>query len=253
MENQEFYINDDGIRLHAKLDFPAEEKEKYPLAIMFHGFTGHMEEPHFLAMQRAILSSGTATLRVELYGHGLSDGAFEDHTLYKWIGNAITVVEYAKRLDFVTDLYLTGHSQGGLLTILIAGMYPDTFRAVLPISPALIIPEGARAGELLGISFDPAHVPDMLVREDGVRLKGGYIRTAQSIHPEQQIRACKSPVLIVHADTDETVPVEGSIRAAQQYENCRLVIVQNDTHCYDYHMDEMETAIRTFMAEMVQK
>ncbi len=250
MENKEFYINDGDVRLHAKLDFPAGIGDTCPLAIMFHGFTGHMEEPHFHAMKRAILASGTATLRVELYGHGLSDGAFEDHTLYKWINNALAVIAYVRRLNFVTDLYLTGHSQGGLLAILIAGMYRDVFKAVLPISPALIIPEGAREGNLLGIPFDPVHVPDMLVREDGLRLKGEYIRAAQCLYPEYQIRAYKGPVLIVHADTDETVPVEGSIKAAEQYSQCELVIIKNDTHCFDHHMDEMETAVEDFMKGM---
>ena len=31
--HQEFYIDSDGIRLHAKLDLPAEEKAAYPLVI----------------------------------------------------------------------------------------------------------------------------------------------------------------------------------------------------------------------------
>ena len=37
---KEFYIADDGIQLHAKLDVP-EEKEKCPLVIVFHGLTAH--------------------------------------------------------------------------------------------------------------------------------------------------------------------------------------------------------------------
>lgn len=45
-----------------------------------------------------------ATLRVELYGHGRSDGNIKDYTLYKGVGNALTVVEYAKSLTFVTDV-----------------------------------------------------------------------------------------------------------------------------------------------------
>ncbi len=253
MENKEFTIMDDGIRLFSKLDFPKDAGEKCPLAIMFHGFTGDMEEPHFLAMQRAFLANGIATLRVELYGHGRSDGEFEEHTLYKWIGNAFAVVDYAEQLPFVTDLYLTGHSQGGLLTILTAGMMPDHFKAVLPISPALSIPGDARRGNILGMAFDPKHIPEVLEREDGIRLKGNYARVSQCLHPEDQIRAYEGPVLIVHADTDKTVPVEVSLEAAQLYKNCQLVIVKNDTHCFDFHMEEMENAIRSFLKWMMQE
>ena len=42
---KEFYIDSDGIRLHAKLD-RVNENEQGPLCILIHGFTGHMEEEH---------------------------------------------------------------------------------------------------------------------------------------------------------------------------------------------------------------
>ena len=99
MENKEFYIPCDGLRLHAKLVFPAVEKEKYPLVIIIHGFTGHMEEPHIVAVSETCNEIGFATLRVEMYGHGKSDGAFKDHTLFKWLTNALAVMDYAKHLD----------------------------------------------------------------------------------------------------------------------------------------------------------
>ena len=39
--HKEFYIDDDGIKLHAKLDMPVgfEVGEKCPLAIVIHGLT----------------------------------------------------------------------------------------------------------------------------------------------------------------------------------------------------------------------
>ena len=49
---KEFYIEDDRIRLHAKLELP-EGKERCPLVILVHGFTGDMEEPHIVGVGRA--------------------------------------------------------------------------------------------------------------------------------------------------------------------------------------------------------
>ena len=69
MENREFYIDHDGIALHAKLDFP-KDAEKCPLVVVAHGFTGHMEERHITAVASALNEIGFASLRVELYGHG---------------------------------------------------------------------------------------------------------------------------------------------------------------------------------------
>lgn len=246
---KEFYINSDGIRLHAKLDMPEGNPEKCPLAIVIHGFTGHMEERHIIAVAEAMNSIGIATLRVEMYGHGKSEGKFEDHTLYKWVTNALAVVEYAKGLDFVTDLYLCGHSQGGLLTMLIGGMRPDDFKALIPMSPAWMIPDGARAGQILGISFDPLHIPELVDTGD-LRLKGDYARVAQTIHVEEEIERYFGPVLIIQGDKDEAVPMEYATRAAGLYANATLEIIPGDTHCYDYHLEMVTEAVKEFLQKM---
>ena len=257
---REFFIPCDGIRLHAKMDMPDSLSDsadapvgnaaKCPLMILIHGFTGHMEEPHLLAVKDAANDAGAAVLRVELYGHGKSGGTFREHTLYKWVTEALTVTEYAKSLDFVTDLYLCGHSQGGLLSMLIAGMLPDVFKAVIPLSPAWKIPENARKGCLHGISFDPEHIPEEFDFGEEGSLSANYIRTARTIHPEDEIARCHGQVLIVHGAADETVPVEQAYQAAALYENCRLAIIPGDTHCFDHHADQMAEAVKTFLLEL---
>ena len=242
---QEFYITNDGIRLHAKLDRP-QELSKSPLCILIHGFTGHMEENHIIAAMKAMVECGVAVLRVEMYGHGKSGGEFRNHTLYKWVTNALAAVEYAKSLDFVTELYLSGHSQGGLLTMLVAGMCPDDFKAILPLSPAWMIPDGPREGNLLGIPFDPKHIPDELAA-DQLRLSGNYIRVAQTIHVEDEIARYDGPVFIIQGDEDEVVPLSYAQKAAQLYKNAKLVIVPGDDHCYTRHLEDVTAAIKEFL------
>ena len=246
---KEFYITDDGIRLHAKLEMP-EGKEKCPLVIVVHGYTGHMEEEHIIQAAKAVTDAGYAALRVEMYGHGKSDGRFRDHTLYKWVTNMLTVVEYARGLDFVTDLYLCGHSQGGLLVMLIAGMCPDRFKAIIPLSPAWMIPEQARKGVMLEAIVDPLNIPDEFVQDESNILSGNYIRTAQTFHVEDEIERYRGPVLIVHGDEDEAVPYEYGVKAAKLYENAKLVTIKGDDHCYNYHLDLVTAAIREFLEEM---
>ena len=66
------FFDIDGVRLNAKLEFPDNEAERSPLLILVHGFTGHMEERHILAVADTVRALGFAVLRVELYGHGHS-------------------------------------------------------------------------------------------------------------------------------------------------------------------------------------
>ena len=42
------FIEDDGIKLDAKLDMPVPAEGKHPLVIIIHGFTGYKDEPHLL-------------------------------------------------------------------------------------------------------------------------------------------------------------------------------------------------------------
>ena len=48
------YIVDDGIKLNAILDMPEGGAEKCPLCLVFHGFTGHIEEDHIVAERRRV-------------------------------------------------------------------------------------------------------------------------------------------------------------------------------------------------------
>lgn len=250
---KEFYIDCDGIRLHSKLDYPDNFSGKCPLMLLFHGFTGHMEERHIVATMEAAREVGMAVLRVESYGHGKSDGSFQSHTMYKWVTGALAVVDYVRGLDFVTDLYLCGHSQGGLLAVLLAGMCPDDFKAVIPMSPGLMIPEGARKGTLLGQDFDPQHIPETLSSWDGRVLSGNYIRTIQTIHVEDEIDRYPGPVCIIHGDADETVPIQGSMEAAERYHNAVLEVIPGDTHCYDYHLDLVCDRLKAFLVRMMEQ
>lgn len=243
-------IMDDGIKLAAALDMPSDFKGGCPLAIVIHGFTGYKEEPHILGVSETMNKIGIATLRVDMYGHGNSGGQFSDHTLFKWISNILAVIDYVKTLDFVTDIYLCGHSQGGLAVMLAAAMKKHDISALIPLSPACMIPECARKGDFLGNSFDPDNIPDVLSGFDDGDLDGNYIRVAQMIHVEEAIDKYDGPVLIVHGEADESVPCDVGKKAASRYKNATFVGIPGDSHCYDYHLDQVTEAVKEWLLEL---
>lgn len=253
MDSREFYLGQEGCRIHCKLDFPAIIKSaegKCPLLILEHGLTGHMEERHILAVAETARSVGFAVLRVELYGHGKSDGEFRDHTVLKWMDQMLDVVEFAHRQDFVTNLYLAGHSQGGLTTMLVGAMEKDRLKAILPLAPAIVIWDGARKGTMFGMPLAEGEIPDEVTMPNGRTFSSNYFRTAQLLPVEEAIRIYDKPVLIVHGDADEAVPVQYALDAAKAYKNCTLKIIEGDTHCYDYHLDQVCQTVKEFLLEM---
>lgn len=244
-------ISDDGIKLHIELEKPENAPEKMPLVIVVHGFTGYMDEDHIVAAAKACRELGYATLRVDLYGHGESEGEFKDHTLFKWLGNMMTVIDYARKLPFVTDIYLCGHSQGGLTVMLAGGMKHECIKGIIELAPAAMIPELARNGELLGLNFDPVNIPEELPVRPGFVLGNNYVRAAQMIHIEDGIDRYEGPVLIVQGTADYPGLIESAKYAADRYKNCRYVEVEGSTHCYDGHLKEMTDAIKEWLPKVI--
>ena len=252
MENREHYIDDRGIALHIKLDLP-DHTGKLPLLILFHGFTGSMEELTILAVKDAALRAGFAVLRAELYGHGKSGGTFHDHTILKWVQNAEAVCEYAKQLPFVHSVFLAGHSQGGLLAVLLGEKHPQDYAGFLLVSPGASIPEELRSGTLLGEAFDPDHIPESLPTWENLTLSGEYIRTMRDIDPYAAARKYPGPVQILHGSEDEIIPVGSACRLAEEFPDAKLRIIEGDNHNYDYHRDVMAKAAETALNELRQK
>lgn len=245
-------IMDDGILLDCALTRP-EGVERGPAVLLIHGFTGNKEEAHILAAEKVFLEAGMTVLRPDMYGHGKSGGEFKNHTLYKWLGNTLTLIDYLRSQDYVTDLYLCGHSQGGLTVMLAAAMKADVVSGLMALSPAAMIPDGARKGELLGEIFPPDHVPDALYTWGERELSGNYIRVAQTIHVEEAIDGYEGPVLLLHGGADGAVLPSVSEKAAQRYKNADLRIVPGDGHCYEVHLDQAMAELRDWITAQLQK
>ena len=244
-------VTDDGIRLVGIIERPSAEPG--PLVLVLHGFTSAKDRPHTIAACEAMREAGFATLRFDLYGHGESGGEFQKHTLDKWISNTLAMIDYAEGLDFVTEIWLSGHSQGGLTAALAAGKEPERVMGLILRAPAFMIPRCAREGSMLGVRFDPAQIPESFPTIKGLTLEAGYIRSAQAIHVEEAIDAFSGPVLLVHGEADDVVPLRDVAAAAERYRNCRLELIPGETHHFDRAPERMKTLIRSWLDQQTGK
>lgn len=247
-ENRDYFVDCDGIDIHVKLDFPKEQKKKMPLLIVISGLTGHMEEDHIIAVAKAANEIGFATLRGELYGHGKSGGKFYDHTVMHWMLETMRLIDHVSELPFVSDIYLSGHSQGGLTAALGAGLKPVSVKALLLLAPAMNIWDGARKGELFGMKFDPEELPKEFGESDW-RVSSNYLRAAGMLPVEDAIRNYHGPVLIVHGTADESVPYHFGADLVTKYEHAELVTIEDEDHCYTKHLDQVTAAVQRFLEE----
>lgn len=250
-ENKEFFISCDGINVHAKLDFPEVQAEKLHVLLIIPGLTGHIEERHILAVRDTALSCGYAVLRSELYGHGKSDGDFREHTVLLWMSEAMRVIDYALSLPFCKDIIVSGHSQGGLTAVLAAGLMYDKVKAAIPMSPALNLWAGAVKGEFFENKYGTENIPKELPFGDG--LSGNYLRAAAMLPVPEAVARFKKPVLVTHGTADTAVPYEWAEWLNERYADVRLVPVEGDDHCYDFHLDEVLKAVKEFLTEQAAR
>ena len=253
MEHIDIYDGD--TRLDALLSLPerinpdaqGDAGGKVPIVIIIHGFTGNKEEEHLLAVEREVLSAGMASLRVDMYGHGKSDGKFFDHTLSRWFLNLMAIVDHAEKLEFVSDIFLCGHSQGGLTV-----MMHDKIKGLIPMSPAWVIPDQSRDGEILQNFFDKDNPPQSIYLPNvEMELGGHYLREAQQIDVKSAIGKYKGPVLIVHGTKDESVKYEWSEEIVKYYDDVELVPIEGDTHCFDHHADLAAEAVKKWLVRFI--
>ena len=97
-----------------------------------------------------------------------------------------------------------GHSQGGVVASMLAGLYHDQIGRVVLFAPAVTLVDDARQGTCMGVAYDPDHVPEML--QIGPNEVGGhYFRIAQSLPVLETASRFRGPVFFAIGAADEIV------------------------------------------------
>ena len=196
--------------------------------VIVHGAGSCKESHHDFA--RAAVALGLAAICFDQRGHGQSSGRLG-------AGAVHDVVTVAGRLrdalgDHDAPLALRGSSMGGYLAILAA--QPARAQAVVAICPASA--GGLRRGLLDG-RFDFAADSQAFVGFlDAHDLAAG-------------VRSLTVPLLLMHAEGDEQVPVEHSRELAAEVRNphSRLVAVPGGHHRSIQHDEELQAVSLRFV------
>lgn len=250
---EECYVNYNGMNLFTRFRMPdVESGQQVPLVIMIHGLTGCMDEAQLDAVCDDAIELGMASLQMDMYGHGKSGGDFHDHTVTKWVEEINYIVDEAAADERFSDIYLAGHSQGGLAVLLAGAKKLDLVKAMVLLSPAECIVTDSIKGRFFDTVFDKDNIPDNLTFWECFTLGSEYLRDAMNTDYMAAVKAFTKPVLIVHGTDDEAVPFPDSEKLVEEYENATLVPIKGDLHCFDYHLDMMKKSVYDFLDVMNQ-
>lgn len=225
-------LQGDHGRLAAVIQRPANTQHKrIPLVIICHGFTADKEGNLLRVLADSLEAHGIASIRFDFNGHGQSEGRFEDMTVPNEIKDAMQVVAYAKNLPWVGKVVLAGHSQGGVVTAMAAGMLGKSEVAGrILLAPAAVLRDDALRGNTFGAQYDPSDPPQSVPLWGGRRLGGEFIRTAVSLPIYQMARRYRGPQLVIHGEADRIVPYTYGERFHEESRKSRFVLMPGADH-----------------------
>ena len=207
-----------------------EAKNEKGLLVLFHGFTGHMNENGYLfkKLSDELLKINISTLRFDFMGSGMSDGEFQDMTFLTECLDAKAILDYALTIK-KNKLYALGFSCGGAVLAYIINEYKDVLDSIILCSPA---GDMAEIGKYYNDSKNTVWYDEQNIDMGGYLMCKDFITTLEKLDLYENISSYTKPVLIIHGTLDQSVPIEYGRRYASLLKDVIFHEIEGSPHCY---------------------
>lgn len=197
------------------------EGRRFPAVLFLHGFPGSERS---VDVQRALMKRGIASCAPSFLGAWGSGGLYRFTTL---VAQAEAALKAMKRLPFVDPRRVAayGFSMGGWAALNLAAREP-ALKAVVAIAPC-------GGPEMLGGDTKRfiTHLSRPLNAPKPAVLAADFARALRRDDPGEAVRRLKAPLLLIHGDADETIPLAVSRRlAALAPRGTRLLVEKGADH-----------------------
>jgi dipeptidyl aminopeptidase/acylaminoacyl peptidase len=215
MEEKVIFKNKKGEKVVGILHKP-ENIEKPPIVVTCHGFGSSKDSNTYKTLASNLCKNGIAVLRFDFYGSGESQGKLEDFTISEGIEDLESALNYVETLNFVDKgrIGIFGSSMGGMISILGIAKKQNIFVMALksPVSDLGYLKENSQTERTENFY------------EDGLRY---------DVYSEARKISC--PVLIIHGNKDDSVPLEQSQKLIKNLNKAKqksLEIIKGNDHYY---------------------
>jgi len=197
------FANCRGETLAGMLHYPQEQNAR-GAAILCHGMESNKESDKLVYLGEALAQKGMLTLRFDFAYGGESSGRFEDITYAGEVADLKAAFSFM-RGRHEGKIAILGSSMGGTVALLFAAQSTEVATLVTVAAP--VHPERFTSrlltAEQLQQWRDTGHT-----FYHGQRINVSLLHDLEQINVPEAAKKITCPVLILHGDMDDVVPVE---------------------------------------------
>ena len=238
MVEQIHFDNQWGEKLAGTLHVPKANEGRG--VVLGHCFTCSRHTGILRQLADDLSREGFMTLRFDFSGNGQSEGVFTESTYSKQISEMQTATDFlaARGAGWIG---VAGHSMGGLISFLTAAR-TDGIMAVCALASRLT---GIRATHFLSReqrgTLQRTGEVFFSSRGRSLKLTGEFFSDADNFNPVDLFKAFHKPLLVVHGDMDEIIPVEEAYKVRDlSSDRVDLEIVPNADHMFSREEDRRD-------------
>jgi uncharacterized protein len=232
MQTKIFFSNSMKSKLCGIISIPKEDNStSIPIIILAHGFSTNKNSTSIVALSENLNNKGIATLRIDFYGHGESDGKFEDITVSEGVDDIISAIKFLKTEGY-NKIGLMGSSFGGICSILAASQSQNIFVLALksPVSDFVQVQKNEFSEkEILDWKLNGKRV---YCPKRNLNLNYTFYEDCEKLDVYKDAKKIKIQTLIVHGNKDEIVPIQQSIELVKSIETSKLFVIKDADHRY---------------------
>ena len=233
-----------------------ESTDKCPMVILMHGIFSSKNIVPIPALAKALAKEGIASICFDFGGHWKSEGKMEMMTVGKEIDDALAMYEYARSLTYVSTIGLLGHSQGGVVASMTAGILAsrgESPAALVLVAPGSVIQDACKGGRFFSAEFNPADPPAYVKCFGMMKLGREYILTTQELDIYGTAKSYTGPVRLIHGSKDTIVPMSCSEKYLESYtQNAELIVVEGENHMITRKLKTVVSYAVSFFAQQLK-
>ena len=216
-----------------------------PTVLFLPGYASDMDGNKAVAIDAFAERMGIAMVRFDYSGTGLSDGAFDDGTLDRWLDEALAVIDQLTEGPVV----LIGSSMGGWIALHLALRRPERVQALVGIAAAPDFTEWGFSDQARAMLRGDG---EARASDDDFRPTRAFWESGQRMRLLEAEIAVECPVRLVHGDQDKDVPATVALRllARLRSDDVQLKLIKGGGHRLS-ERHEIEAILRS-IAELLE-